>query len=93
MEFAEERRAGLLEGDAGASEATVARTGKRHADAGADEAHDSGERLLPLVSEFGANGFEQGSGLTAKEPISGGYKGGKVAPLLEASFEVVLLLT
>ena len=93
MEFAEERRAGLLEGDAGASEATVARTGKRHADAGADVAHDSGERLLPLVREFGAYGFEEGKCIPAKEPISGGNEGCKVAPLLEACPEVVFLLS
>ena len=93
MEAMEEWRASLLEGDARASEAAVAGTGKRHADASADVAHDSGEGLLPFVSEFVANCFEEGSGFASKEPIGGGYKGCKVAALVKAGLEVVFLLS
>ena len=72
------------EGDARPSEATVAGTGKAHADASTDVAHDSGERLLPFVSEFTANCVEEGSSFASKEPIGGGDERSKVAALLEA---------
>ena len=89
----QEWRAGLLEGDARASQTAVAGSSKRHADASADVAHDGGERLLPLVREFGAYGFEEGKCFPAKESIGGGNEGCKVAPLLEACPEVVFLLS
>ena len=49
--------------------------------------------MLPFVSEFVANSFEERSCFTTKEPIGGGYKGCKVASLLEAGLEVVFLLS
>ena len=73
----QEWRAGLLEGDARASQTVVAGSSKRHADASADVAHDSGERLLPLVREFGAYGFEEGKCFPAKEPTVEATKGAK----------------
>ena len=93
MEAGEEWRACLLEMDARASEAAVAGTSEGDADASADVAHDSGERLLPFVGEFAADCFEEVSCFTSKEPIGGCYKGCKVAALLEAGLEVMFLLS
>ena len=79
-------------GDAGASQAAVAGTGQTDADLSMNVAHDCGQRVLPFVSKFLSNNFEERMGFLTKETISGCYKRCKVTTLLLAGFEIMAFL-